>query len=332
MRLTCRTTARASLLAVVLLAGGGGCASSVPLPSLAAITSELAPPGDSIGPDVAYLASRALKGRLAGSAGGDSASAYVARRYERLGLAGPFPSPCTGSVGCRAARFQRFKVLGGTAHNVAALVPGSDPSLGEEYVVVGAHSDHIGTSIAMANDVDRGEAVRPGADDNASGTAAVLELARRLAERPPRRSVLLVNFDAEEIGLVGSSEFLAHPPIDPQRMVLMVNLDMVGRLRDERLYVEVHGPRSLAAFVDSSARASDLRSSPTRETSGRSDHATFVAWHIPAVALFTGFHDDYHRATDLAARVNVAGIRRVVDVAERIVRGAADRETAVGGR
>jgi len=211
-------------------------------------------------------------------------------------------------------------------------VRGSDPTLGDEYVVVGAHSDHIGTSVAMANDVDRGEAVRPGADDNASGTAAVLELARRLAERPPRRSVLLVNFDAEEIGLVGSNEFLAHPPIDPGRIVLMVNLDMVGRLRDDRLYVEVHGPRALAAFVDSAARASDLRPSPTRETSGRSDHAPFIDLRIPAVALFTGFHDDYHRATDIAARINVGGIRRVVDVAERIVRGAADREEAVGGR
>jgi hypothetical protein len=291
---------------------------------------EVVPPGDSVAPDVAYLASRALRGRAAGSVGGDSASAYVARRFARLGLAGAFTAACKGQPPCSAAFYQYFKVLGGSAQNVVALVPGTDSALADEYVVIGAHSDHIGTSTSMANDVDRGEAIRPGADDNASGTAALLELARRLAERPPRRSVLLAAFDGEELGLLGSTEFLAHPPVERQRMTLMVNLDMVGRLRGDRLYVEVHGPRTLSALVDSSARAAGLRPSPTKQTSGRSDHATFVDWHIPAVALFTGFHDDYHRATDVPARVNYPGIRRVADVAERIVRAVADEEPGTG--
>ena len=179
-------------------------------------------------------------------------------------------------------------------------------------------------------DPERGSAVRPGADDNASGTAALLELARRLAERPARRSVLIAAFDAEEIGLLGSAELLTHPPIDRRSIALMVNLDMVGRLRNDRLYVEVHGPRALTALVDSSTRAFNLRPTPTKETSGRSDHSTFVDWHIPAVALFTGFHEDYHRTGDVAMRVDFAGIRRVVDVAERIVRTTADSEAAAG--
>jgi len=113
---------------------------------------------------------------------------------------------------------------------------------------------------------------------------------------------------------------------------LMINLDMVGRLRDERLYVELLGGRGLSTIVGTAIRGSGLRMEETSATRGRSDQATFAAWRVPAVALFTGFHEDYHRITDTPARVNVPGVRRVVDITERLVRLIGDADVPLGKR
>jgi Zn-dependent M28 family amino/carboxypeptidase len=173
-------------------------------------------------------------------------------------------------------------------------------------------------------DPQLGTWVRPGADDNASGTAAVLELGRRLAAHPAPRSVLLVHFDAEELGLVGSGVFVRRPPVPPVMMVLMVNLDMVGRLHRGPLILDVSAAdRPLRDFADSVARALGVPARTTKSIAGRSDHASFREIGVPAVALFTGFHGDYHRATDVPSRIDVPGLLRVIDVAEGIVRAAA---------
>jgi Zn-dependent M28 family amino/carboxypeptidase len=275
---------------------------------------------------VAYLASPALAGRAAGSAGGDSAAAFIARHYEHLGLHGVFPAACQSVPACPPSFFQFFGVEGATAQNVAVVVPGADSAVRGEYIVVGAHYDHLGRSARGARDAELGAVIRPGADDNASGTAAVLELGRRLAARPSRRSVLLVHFDAEELGLVGSHVFVEHAPVGRGSMVFMVNLDMVGRLRGKPLTLHASAmPRQMRALVDSVVAAAGVRASYSSATADRSDHASFGAAGVPALALFTGFHSDYHKVSDVVARLDVPGILRVVDVAEGLVRAVADR-------
>jgi Zn-dependent M28 family amino/carboxypeptidase len=308
--LTARRPVRVAV-AMLLMAAAPACRSSLPAPSL--------PPG--IAADVAYLASPQLHGRGAGTAEGDSAAAYLARHYERLGLAPAFPAVCPATTECGRSYFQFFSIDGPTAQNVAVVVPGSDSSLSGEYVVVGAHYDHLGMSTLGALDPERGGAIRPGADDNASGTAAVMELGRRLAAHPARRSVLLVNFDAEEIGLVGSRVFVDHLPVPRTAIVLMVNLDMVGRLRTGGLTVDLSSaPERVGAMMDSVAQALGLVARHSSVTAQRSDHASFGRAGIPAVSLFTGFHSDYHRTSDVAVRLDVAGIARITDLVEAILR------------
>jgi Zn-dependent M28 family amino/carboxypeptidase len=233
---------------------------------------------------------------------------------------------CADGATCGVSYFQYFKdqELGG--HNVGSFVRGSDPALYREFVIVGAHYDHLGTSARFALDPDLVSSIRPGADDNASGTAAVLELARRLAASPPPRSVLVLHFDAEEWGLVGSRMFVQRPPVPASAIVFMLNLDMVGRLRDRDLLIDgTAADPATRALGDSVARAMGMRSSHSNVSAGRSDHAVFAAIDVPALSLTTGFHADYHRVTDVAARIDVPGLTRIVDVAEGIVRAAATR-------
>ncbi len=174
-------------------------------------------------------------------------------------------------------------------------------------------------------DRDAGFVLRPGADDNASGTAAVLELARRFADRGARRSILFVDFDAEEQGLVGSRAFIRQTPVPRAAMTFMLNLDVVGRLRGGHLTIESAGMgRRERAIFDSTARAFDIDPEFV-PSDGRSDQDSFEAGGIAAAQLFTGYHPDYHTAWDVPRRINIDGLARVVDFAEIVVRQIADR-------
>ncbi|GMV07527.1 MAG: hypothetical protein AMXMBFR53_38020 [Gemmatimonadota bacterium] len=280
-------------------------------------------PPSGLSADVAVLTGPVHDGRGVGTAGGDAAAHFIAQRYVRLGLPGAFPSVCESTAFCSAGLFQPFRIGGAAAKNVLASVPGTDPGLRGRFIVLGAHYDHLGRSPARSLDPERGVRLRPGADDNASGTAALLELARRLALEPPRISVLFVHFDAEELGRIGSSEFLEHPPVPLDSVALMINLDMVGRLRDGPLSVEVtRAAAEHEATLDSLAGAFGLALRNSTATRGRSDHSSFAERGVPAIALFTGFHPDYHRATDTADKLDYLGIERVVDVVEAMVRAA----------
>jgi hypothetical protein len=124
--------------------------------------------------------------------------------------------------------------------------------------------------------------------------------------------------------LVGSRVFLESSPVPRHAMTVMVNLDMVGRLRHDRLFVEGARERATRALIDGALSAVGIHGDHV-ESEGRSDHATFLAARIEAISLSTGYHEDYHTASDVASRVNLAGIERVVDAAERIVRQLADR-------
>ena len=311
---------RATLL--LLLATAAACRTAAP-----SFTPSDKPAG--VAADIAYLASRALAGRGTGSAGNDSAAVFLARRHNALGLLGAFSGQCAAGESCGWSYFQYFKSEEISGHNVGAYVRGSDSDLVREFVVVGAHYDHLGTSARFALDPDLVSTARPGADDNASGTAAVLELARRLAASPPPRSVLLIHFDAEEWGLVGSRAFVLKPPVPPSAIVFMLNLDMVGRLEGQSLLVDGSaGDVTSRALADSIAQALGVRAKRSSVSAGRSDHSTFASIGVPALSLTSGFHADYHRVSDVARKIDLIGLGRVIDVAEGIVRAAATRRWA----
>lgn len=302
--------------------------------SCACRTTE-AVPGEAITPDagrlrsdIAWLADDRREGRATGTAGNDSAAVWLARRHAALGLR-PLPGGDSylQRFVARSAQMAHAGTPDGAAtQNVLALVPGRDPSLRGEYVVIGAHFDHLGRSPAGALDPEARDAIRNGADDNASGTAALLELARMFSARPARRSIVIAHFSGEELGLLGSQWFVDHPPVSMDSVVAMVNFDMVGRLRNEKLIVYgVATARELGGIVDSANTAPRLAVSAVGDGFGPSDHSSFYAKGIPVLHFFTDLHDDYHRASDDVERIEADGEARVVAMAERVVRAIADR-------
>jgi hypothetical protein len=294
--------------------------------------------------DIAWLAADRLEGRATGTAGNDSAAAYIARRYAALRLhplgvditraecrVVVVPSSCLSWLQRFVARGPELAHTGypeGVAtQNVVALIPGSDPALAGQYVVIGAHFDHLGHSSVGAMDPDAGTAIRNGADDNASGTAAVLELARLLAATPTRRSIVVANFSGEERGLLGSQWFVEHPPVLLDSVDAMVNFDMVGRLKNDRLIVYgASTATEMLAIVQgaNAAPAFDLKA--VGDGYGPSDQSSFYAKGIPVLHFFTDLHEDYHRATDDADKIDSVGEARVVAMAERVVRDIANRD------
>jgi hypothetical protein len=279
--------------------------------------------------DIEYLASDQLEGRLAGTPGNDSAAAYLARRYRSLGLTELVPGYLQPFNALSAQDAHMGRTAPRPTQNVVALLRGRDPALRDEYIVIGAHFDHLGRETTFAQDPEAGNAIRNGADDNASGTAAVLDLARMLAADPPRRSVIFVNFSAEELGVLGSSWFVNHPPVPLERIVAMINFDMVGRLRNDKLIVYGTATATeLKGIVDSANAAAGsamFRISGGGDGYGPSDQSSFYAKDIPVLHFFTDLHEDYHRATDDADKINAGGEARVVDLALRVARAVADR-------
>jgi Zn-dependent M28 family amino/carboxypeptidase len=273
--------------------------------------------------DIEYLASPALDGRRAGTPGSDSAANFITRTLAELGLYPAFAVSDCGRAPCRRSYLQLFRTNTIATANVGAIIAGSDSLLRDEVVAITAHYDHLGRSAGDARD-PAPTAMHPGADDNASGTAAILELARRLADRPPRRSVLVLAFSAEELGLLGSRAFVEHPPLDLRRIVIALNLDMVGRLRNDRVTVYGVGSSYLRALVDTANVVRPLALQLEPKSSGRSDDFSFSAHGVPALHFTTGEHLSYHRTTDTANQIDFDGLARVTDFVERVARAATD--------
>lgn len=285
-----------------------------------------APDSARIRSDIAYLAGDALEGRATGTPGNDSAAAFVARRYAGLGLRALSPAYLQ-RFEARSAILSHAGAAAKPTQNVVAFLPGSDPGFRGQAIVVGAHIDHLGRSTVGALDPEARDAIRNGADDNASGTAAVLELARLFTARPPRHSMLFVNFSGEELGLLGSRYFVEHAPVPIDSVVAMLNFDMVGRLRGDSLIVYgVATARELPAILDSANARVRLSIRAFGDGFGPSDHRSFFSRNIPVLHFFTNVHEDYHRATDDVERINAAGEARVVALAEAVIRGLDARD------
>jgi hypothetical protein len=211
--------------------------------------------------------------------------------------------------------------------NVIAMLPGKTNP--DEFIVVGAHYDHLGRG-GRSSLLGGGNEIHNGADDNASGTAAVMELAERMGRRGGiDRSVLFVFFTCEEIGLLGSAHFVENSPVPLDKIVAMINLDMVGRVRDNKIMVGGDGTaEAFAGMVASVDEASPLEMKTGsgvggvvgRGGFGPSDHQSFAMKKIPVLFLFSGMHPDYHRPGDDVEKINFEGIARVVDVTEAWVR------------
>ena len=208
-------------------------------------------------------------------------------------------------------------------NNVAGYLPGATV----QYLVIGAHYDHLGLGGESSLAPSRIGEVHPGADDNASGVAAILELARTYAERsePPRRGLLFLAFAGEEIGLLGSSHWVEHPTLALENAVAMFNFDMVGRLKDRKLYVGGLGTADpFASMVERAAALHSLRIDTSRSAASSSDHTAFAAKKIPVLFFFSGLHSDYHKPGDTADKIDAAS---AVD----LLGFAADLADEVGG-
>ncbi|HEY1373905.1 MAG TPA: M20/M25/M40 family metallo-hydrolase [Candidatus Binatia bacterium] len=197
--------------------------------------------------------------------------------------------------------------------NVVAVLPGSDPKLKDENIVIGAHYDHLGLGHYGTMDPNAEGQIHNGADDNASGVAVMLSVAQRFAAgRPPPRTLVFVAFTGEELGLYGSRYFVDHPPFPLTATKAMINLDMVGRMQDNKLMVNTADTaKEFRAMIGRAAGGLEV---DMKATGGGSDHASFYAKGIPAVHLYTGMHSDYHRPTDDWEKLNIAGMVKVSDV------------------
>lgn len=212
------------------------------------------------------------------------------------------------------------------ADNVAGWLPATTKSA--ETVIVGAHWDHLGLGIEGSLDEKPGR-VHHGADDNASGVAGVLELARTLALQPERgRNLLFLAFGGEELGALGSSHFVKNPLVPLKEVVTMVNLDMIGRLRGDSLVVSGTGTSPAFRPLLEKSNTEGLKLSFNDDGYGASDQAAFYARDIPVLFFFTGAHEQYHRPEDTADLINYEGEVKVLSLVSAVVLdllGAAER-------
>jgi hypothetical protein len=294
-------------------------------------SAPLRPDSTLIRNDIAYLASDALEGRLTGTPGNDSAAAYIARRYKSLGLTPLTPGFLQPFDALSAEEAHMGRTQPRHSENVVALLRGTDPALKNEYVVIGAHFDHLGRETTYAQDPEAGNAIRNGADDNASGSAAVMEIARILSANPPKRSIVFANFSGEELGLLGSQWFVSHPVVPLDHVVAMINFDMVGRLKNNKLIVYgTSTATELKPLLDSANAALDggaLQVNGIGDGYGPSDQTSFYAKDIPVLHFFTDQHEDYHRATDDVEKINSGGEARVVALSLSVARALANRQS-----
>lgn len=262
--------------------------------------------------DVVYLASDLLEGREAGKPGGELAARYIATRFEEIGLQ---PKGLGGSW------FHPFDFqFNSNPHSTT----GGEPRIGKNVVgyldngaantvVIGAHYDHLGMGMPGASLFVGDPAVHNGADDNASGVASLLFLAEYLKNSNLKNNnYLFLAFSAEELGLVGSKKFIENPSIGLSNINYMLNMDMVGRLNEEKV-LAINGAGTSPSWKDELAKiqVGGIKIKTTDSGVGPSDHTSFYLKDMPVLHFFTGQHTDYHKPSDDSELVNYQGIHDV---------------------
>ena len=277
---------------------------------------------------VDYLASQELGGRYPGTRGDTLASEFIVGQLRSLKL-----KPIVKGKKQKGFYhdFTYGKIEQRTTHNIMAVLPGTDKRLKNEYIVVGSHYDHLGMG-GQGSGSRRPDTlgVHPGADDNASGDAVVLQLAKHFKKVGSPRSIIFAFFGAEEQGLIGSKFFLdwmkqtdkrrINLPPNIKGIVSMVNLDMVGRMRDHAMSVSGTGTSTqFQAMVEKAAEQNGLHVSCIPDGYGPSDQASFVAADIPVLFLTTGGHMEYHTPADVPSTLNYDGMQQTLEYTQEIV-------------
>ncbi|HZE96297.1 MAG TPA: M20/M25/M40 family metallo-hydrolase [Planctomycetota bacterium] len=292
------------------------------------------------------LASDAFEGRAAGFPGNEKAVDYLLKEIQSYGLK---PAGTDGYL----QEFE-FETQGETrkAKNVLALLEGSDPALKEEYVLIGGHLDHVGRKGQLVGGqkggAKNGDEIWNGADDNGSGTSAILTVARAYGKGQvhPKRSILFAWWNAEEAGLKGSAWWASHPTRPIEKVTYCLNLDMVGRNPERPMDVE--GTKNaegdtLERILTEACEAEKLKISKfdhSNEAMFRSDGASLLRQGVPATMFFTSWHADYHEVGDHADKIAYGNLAKVARAAFRVLRETADLpvglrinpDTPLGGR
>ena len=300
--------------------------SSFILVSVLSISACDGPPNDekllaSLQEDVIFLAADELGGRAIGTDGEQKAAEYLAKEFEKLGLQPKgtegFFQPFTVS---KPSNPHEEAVIGTdgegiTGRNVVAFLD----KKADKTIVIGAHFDHLG--MGGSGSLHRGDsAIHNGADDNASGTAALLALAEILKHEELKNNVLFIAFSGEENGLWGSNYFVKNPTIDLQTVNYMINMDMVGRLKEDNS-LAINGVGTSPSFVPvlDQINADSLKLVTSESGVGPSDHTSFYLQDLPVLHFFTGQHEDYHKPSDDSDKINYDGLVKVVRYISRLV-------------
>lgn len=243
---------------------------------------------------VRYLASPKLEGRGTGTNGGKLAAKYIAKEFKKYGLK---PGGDGGSY------LQEFGARGGTSWNVVGYLKGGDRAAAEQVVVVGGHYDHIGK---------RGGSYCPGADDNASGTAGILEIADAFTEGklPHSRTIVFICFGGEEVGLVGSRKYVQNPAFPISNTVAMINLDMISRNSPDQVVVYNAGSEWDAVLEEANKHG---RFKINRSRINASDHASFQRAGVPVAFFCTGMHGDLHKPGDTPDKCDFKKAERIAE-------------------
>jgi hypothetical protein len=274
--------------------------------------------------DIEWLAAPEREGRGAGSRGLDAAANYIAERFERLGLA-PLSSGAQGND----RYFQPFTMTGENGapvptKNVIAVLPGTNPSFNGQALIISAHYDHLGFGWPDGRSGAKGQ-LHPGADDNASGVAVMLELARLMANARPERSLIFAAFAAEEAGMQGARHYVraaqalgAAFPLSSH--IADLNLDMVGRLADGKVTIfETGSARELPFIFMGAGAVTGVPVQSVAQDVGGSDHTAFIEAGVPAVHVFASQASDYHRPSDTADKIDDAGLGKVAAVLKEAI-------------
>jgi hypothetical protein len=264
----------------------------------------------------AFLASDALEGRAAGTRGGKAAAQYIETQLKAAGL---------HPLGARGGYLQPFSP---NYQNLIGMVAGTDSKLRDEYILVGAHYDHVGYGKWENSNGPVGY-IHNGADDNASGVSTLLEVIDALSRSnwQPRRSIIFAFWDGEEINLLGSRYWVRQPTVPLNKLRVAMNADMLGRMRNGRL--EVSGTRTAAGLrrlYSSSRNPPGKRHDLPAAYEENSDHWPFFEAGVPSILLHTGLHDDYHKPSDDIEKLNINGMRASSAYMLEVVCRLADEE------
>jgi hypothetical protein len=212
-----------------------------------------------------------------------------------------------------------------TVHNVAGYIPGES----KEYIVIGAHYDHLGLGEQFSMAPSMAGTIHPGADDNASGASGVIELARGLARQPKqKRGILFITFAGEELGLLGSSYFVNNPAFSLDQAAAMLNMDMIGRIREDKVYVGGVGTgANFRTMLEPIIARHPLKVDFSDTTGyGSSDHTSFTTRQVPVLFFFSGLHGDYHKPSDTWDKIDAPGTVKLLGLIADVARNLASGE------